>query len=39
MNKEKSTSVWTVILRIAIAVATAVLGAIGGTEAYSAIMG
>ena len=40
MSKNKSnkeTSVWTILLKVIIAIATALLGVIGGTEVYAAL--
>ena len=39
MSEKKKTSVWTVVIRVVIAVATTLLGVVGGSEAYSAIIG
>jgi hypothetical protein len=37
MENTQKTSVWTVVIRIVIAVATALLGVVGGAEAYAAL--
>ena len=39
MSEKKKTSVWTIVIRVVIAVATTLLGVVGGSEAYSAIIG
>lgn len=37
--EQKNNNTWTLVIRIVIAVATALLGAIGGSEVYAAMMG
>ena len=39
MKKENSNNTWTIVFRIIVAVAIALLGVIGGTEAYAALAG
>ena len=37
-NSKKETSVWTILLKIIVAIATALLGVLGGTEVYASLM-